>query len=112
MATAEAAPGFVAGDGAHALAKGTVALGAVSVGTGAETVAPTAGAGADESEGTMALVKVTFAIDPGQVAGTFTVTQIAGPTLTFTVLRLDAGFAIIPTAQPAANTVYTFGYHT
>lgn len=109
-----ASPGFVAGDGAEAIAKGTLALGAISVATGAETVAPGAGAGAQEQEGPMYLVKATFAIDTGQIpAGTtFTVTQTAGPALATTTVPLAHGFAIQPTAQPAANTIYTFGYHT
>lgn len=111
---AHAAPGFVAGDGAHAIATGQLALGALAVTTGAETVAPTAGSGAQEQEGPMYLAKVTFAIDSGQIpAGTtFTVTQTAGPALTFTTAALAHGFAIVPTAQPAPNTLYAFGYHT
>lgn len=111
---AEASPGFVAGDGAKAIASGTLAAGALAVTTGAQTLPPGAGSGAKEHQGPMWLAEVTFAIDPAQIpaGSTFTVTQTAGPVLTFTTAALANGFAIVPTAQPAANTLYAFGFHT
>lgn len=103
--------GAVAGDASHAIAAGTLAAGSVAVQTGAETLAPTTPTGAAEQH-QHELVRASFAIETGDIAAAlvFTVTQTAGPTLTFTSARTPYGFAITPTAQPAANTLYAFGY--
>jgi hypothetical protein len=106
-----ASPGQLAGDGAEAIAVGTVAAGVLAVATGQETVSPSAGSGAQEAE-PHALVRLSFAIDPGAVNKTFTPVQVypTGTPLAVTTVQTQDGFDINPTAQPAPNTMYVYTY--
>lgn len=106
-----ASPGALAGDGAEALAVGTVAAGVLALATGQETVSPSAGTGAWEQE-PHGLARLSFAVDPGVISKTFAVTQVfpASPTLAVTVAATQDGFDIIPSTQPLVDTLYVWTY--
>jgi hypothetical protein len=107
------APGPAAGYVSESLATGSVAAGLVALVTGGDT--------SDTSTPTTApapvLVGVTFSTDANAVVpvGTaFTVTQVTGnglgATLAHTVVVTPEGFEIVPTAVPAADTMYVFAW--